>query len=84
VTDTFVPAAVAIGEAWANELVRGFKADDRKVIGAWPGTMSEARKRVLFGLRVRLDSHLLDDLAKVASVAARREWRHATQPLPGH
>jgi hypothetical protein len=82
VTDTFVPAAVAIGEAWANELVRGFRADDRKVIGAWPGTMSEARKRVLFGLRVRLEAHLLDDLAKVASIAARREWRTATLPPP--
>lgn len=78
----FIPIATAIGEAWASEVVRRLCADDREVIGPWPGTMSEARMRVLANLHIKLDVHLLHELARVANVAARREWQQISQPDP--
>jgi hypothetical protein len=74
--------ATAIGEAWAGELVHGFRLGKRKIVGPWPGTIGEARVRVLTGLRRRLERQTLDDLARVASAAARREWNHFSQPDP--
>src|SRR5262249_55737909 len=41
----------AIGEAWANEVANGLRAQTRGLVGGWPGTLREARSRVLFGLR---------------------------------
>jgi hypothetical protein len=79
---TFVPIATAVGEAWAGEIVRVLRADKRKVVGAWPGTMSEARMRVLARLHMKLDVGVLDDLARVAILAARREWHQISQPDP--
>lgn len=81
-TPEFVPIATALGEAWADELVRDLRADKRKVIGAWPGTMSEARMRVLARLHRKLDVGVLDDLARVTIVAARRGWQQVSQPDP--
>jgi hypothetical protein len=78
----FVPIATAIGEAWASEVVRRLCADDRDVIGPWPGTMSEARMRVLANLHIKLDVRVLHELARVANVAARREWQQISQPDP--
>jgi hypothetical protein len=78
----FSPIATAVGEAWADELVRGLRADRREVIGAWPGTMREARMRVLARLRLKLEAPVLDELARVATLAARREWQQVTQPDP--
>jgi hypothetical protein len=81
-TPEFHPIATALGEAWADELVRLLRADKRKVIGAWPGTMSEARMRVLARLHRKLDVAVLDDLARVTIGAARREWHQVSQPDP--
>ena len=75
-----VPIATSVGEAWASELVRGFRANEREIVGAWPGTMGEARMRVLARVQRKLDVRVLDDLARVATVAARREWQQVTQP----
>lgn len=66
--------AMAIGEAWAHELVRALRDDEREIVGAWPGTISEAKMRVLAHVNHLLDLQLLADLARVATVAARREW----------
>ena len=68
------PVANAIGEAWVNEIVRGLRADDREVAGAWPGTLREARARVRAALRNRLDEAIVDQIARLANVAARRGW----------
>jgi len=68
------PIATAIGEAWAHEMVRALRADEREILGAWPGTMSEAKMRVLAHLGHRPDVDVLTDLARAATVAARREW----------
>ena len=77
-----MPLAIAIGEAWVSELVRSLHSEDREVIGAWPGTMSEARRRVLASVRMRLDAEHLDQLARVANTAARRGWQEVSQSDP--
>ena len=77
-----VPIATSVGEAWASELVQGLRANAREIVGAWPGTMGEARMRVLARLQRKLDVRVLDDLARVATVAARREWQQVSQPDP--
>ena len=80
--DALTSLATSIGEAWVHELVRALHATDRDVVGAWPGTMREARMRVLAGVQARIDSSVLDDLARVANLAARRGWAEVTQPDP--
>ena len=77
----FRSRATAVGAAWADEIVRVLRADNRKIVGEWPGTMSEARTRVLARLRRKLDAGVLNDLAKVAIVAARCEWHQVLQSL---
>jgi hypothetical protein len=77
-----VPIATAVGEAWATELVRGLRASKREILGAWPGTMGEARMRVLARVHRKLDLQVLHDLARVATLAARREWHQVSQPDP--
>jgi len=70
----FQPIAMAIGEAWAREMVRTLRDDEREIIGAWPGTISEAKMRVLARLARTLDLEVLADLARVTTDAARRAW----------
>jgi hypothetical protein len=76
--------ATAIGEAWASELVHSLRAADREVIGPWPGTMSEAKMRILASLRTKLDTRHLEQLARIANLAARREWHGVSQTDPEH
>lgn len=75
------PIAMAIGTAWAHELVRALRDDEREIIGAWPGTISEAKVRVLAHLN-RVDLEVLTALARVATAAARREWRDVAERDP--
>ena len=51
--EVLLPQAAAIGEAWARECADDLRAQKRGVVGAWPGTIREARSRVLLGV-VRL------------------------------
>jgi hypothetical protein len=76
------PVAIAIGEAWASELVNSLCSEDREVIGPWPGTMSEARMRILASVRIKLDMQYLDQLARIANLAARRGWQEVSQTDP--
>ena len=78
--DALAPLAVSIGEAWTRELVRTLRDSDREIVGAWPGTMREARMRVMTRVRTRLDTIVLDDLARVANLAARRCWLEISEP----
>jgi hypothetical protein len=77
-----MPLAVAVGEAWVSELVRSLHSEDREVIGAWPGTMSEARRRILASIRMKLDAQHLEQLARAANLAARRGWQEVSQTDP--
>ena len=76
------PIANAIGEAWAAELVQSLRSEDREIIGAWPGTVAEARMRVRMALRKRLEKAVLEDLARVVYIAARRGWQSLSGPDP--
>ncbi|HUS30690.1 MAG TPA: hypothetical protein VMZ53_19405 [Kofleriaceae bacterium] len=74
------PRAIAVGEAWASELVRSLRADDRQIIGSWPGTLGEARMRIRGAFRLKLELDVIEELARLAYVAARRSWQELSEP----
>ncbi len=78
--DVLEDRASQIGEAWARELVLELREQERAPVGAWPGTMREARMRVRSRLDAGLDPERLDELARVANLAARRGWREVCEP----
>jgi len=79
-------AAHAEGNAWAswwrNELCR----QSRPVAGGWPGTLTEARMRVARRIAVDLGPDFgataqeLEEAARSAYGAARREWKLNCEP----
>lgn len=64
--------ATANGESWAAELVYSLRSDHRDVVGEWPGTLGEARMQIRVAFRRHVDARFLDELARVANLAARR------------
>ena len=74
--------ASKIGEAWADEYVRDLQTRERAPVGGWPGTMSEARSRVLRRLAIVLTPERLDELARIANLAAKRGWQLVCKPDP--
>lgn len=76
----------ALGEAWANDVANALRAQTRGIIGAWPGTIREARSRVLRGLpaarQPTFDSAALDALSRAVYEAARRCWDEIAEPDP--
>ena len=62
--------------------MRNLRSDDREIIGAWPGTLREARMRIRSATRSRLELDLIDELARVSYLAARRGWQEVSQPDP--
>jgi hypothetical protein len=78
--DTLTDRASQIGAAWVDEYVRELRVQERSPVGAWPGTMSEARMRVFSRLAIVLAPERLDELARVANLAARRGWREVCEP----
>lgn len=79
--ESLEPMAMAIGAAWAHEMMRALRKHERDVVGAWPGTLSEAKMRVLAHLDT-LDLEVLTDLARLAIGAARREWLFVAERDP--
>ena len=80
--DFLAERASQIGAAWAEEYLRELQANERAAIGAWPGTMSEARRRVVTQLAIVLAPARLQELARVVNLAARRGWQKASEPDP--
>ena len=74
--------ATSIGHAWAAEVMRSLHDADRDVIGAWPGTLREAKARILAGVSARLDTVALEELARIANLVARQGWQAFSQPDP--
>jgi hypothetical protein len=74
----------ALGEAWANDVANALRAQTRGVVGAWPGTIREARSRVLLGLpaarQPTFDSAALEMLSRAVYEAARRCWDEISEP----
>lgn len=78
--DALTDRASRIGEAWARDYVRELREQERAPVGAWPGTMREARMRVRSRLAIVLEPDRLDELARVANLAARRGWQKVCEP----
>jgi hypothetical protein len=72
--------ATLIGNTWCSEYVRDLRAQARDIVGGWPGTLREARRRVLAAMPRNLDPLLLDELARLANLAARRGWESISEP----
>lgn len=74
----------ALGEAWANEVANALRAQTRGLVGAWPGTIREARSRVLRGLpaarQPTFDAAALAALSRAVYDAARRCWDEISEP----
>ncbi len=75
-----VTRAGQVGEAWSHEYVRELRAQNRDIVGGWPGTLREARRRVLASMPRNLDPLLLDELARITNLAARRCWESVSEP----
>jgi hypothetical protein len=72
--------AVHAGEAWADRCAGELRSQRRPVVGAWPGTMTEARSWVLATMAARGSRELvsidrLRALSRTAYGAARTAWR---------
>ncbi len=80
--DGLAERAVQIGEAWARDYVSALRAQERSAAGGWPGTMSEARSRIVARLAILLDPKQVDELARIANLAARRAWLQVCVPDP--
>ncbi len=80
--DFLAERASQIGEAWLDEYLRELQAHARAAVGAWPGPMSEARRRVVSQLAIALAPERLQELARVANLAARRGWQRVCEPDP--
>ena len=78
--DPLADHASRIGAAWAQDYVRELRVQSRAPVGAWPGTMREARQRVRAQVAILLAPERLDELARIANVAARRGWRDVCEP----
>jgi hypothetical protein len=80
--------AASAGTTWANAFTSELRAQRRVICGGWPGTMTEARSRVLLaigGEARTLSPDRLQELARTANRAARVIWDDASvrEPDPG-
>ena len=78
--------AMALGKTWAQDVANQLHDQGRGVIGAWPGTLREARSRVLMGLpatrQPTFDVEVLHAFAREVNDAARRCWDEIAEPDP--
>ena len=76
-------AAVIEGGLWAEWWRDEMGRQSRAVAGGWPGTVSEARRRIVariahdFGPRFRATAAELEAAARSTYVAAKRAWNDA-------
>jgi len=80
-------AVEAAGHAWAIEWADALRREGRAVAGGWPGTLSEARVRVVACARQagrqRTTTHAeIERLTKKAYEAARTSWLSRCEPEP--
>jgi hypothetical protein len=78
--ETLGAVAVAAGHAWVHWWRSELARQGRPMSGGWPGTLSEARRRVLahavsqLGADGALSDHELTDLARTVFATARADW----------
>src|SRR3954471_13519641 len=75
-----VARATQLGEAWSQEYVRSLKAQERDIIGGWPGTLREARRRIRASMPRDIDPTMLDELARITNLGARKLWEAVSEP----
>jgi hypothetical protein len=79
-TADLVARATILGEVWSNDYVRDLRAQSRDIVGGWPGTLREARRRVLAAMPRNLEAQHLEELARITNLAARRGWESVSEP----
>jgi len=72
--------ATEIGQAWSQVYVQQLHEQERDIVGAWPGTIREARRQVLARIKTKLEPEVLDQLARITNLAARRGWETVSEP----
>jgi hypothetical protein len=80
-------ASEAIGARWVLDYSAAVQGSGRRIEGGWPGTLPEARGRVLASLPQELSqrgvaplsSQELAAASAMASAEAKRRWRVATK-----
>ena len=72
--------ATEIGRAWSQVYVQQLHEQERDIVGAWPGTIREARRQVLARIKTKLEPEVLDQLARITNLAARRGWETVSEP----
>jgi hypothetical protein len=80
VPSELVSLANEIGQAWSQTYVRLLQEQERDIVGAWPGTIREARRQVLARIKSKLEPEQLDQLARITNLAARRGWETVSEP----
>jgi hypothetical protein len=80
VPSELVSLANEIGQAWSQTYVRLLQEQERDIVGAWPGTIREARRQVLARIKTKLEPEQLDQLARITNLAARRGWETVSEP----
>jgi hypothetical protein len=75
-----VTLAQSIGDTWAHAYVDTLRSQERDIVGAWPGTIREARRQVLARVKIKLEPEQLDQLARLTNLAARRGWESVSEP----
>lgn len=85
-------ASEAIGVRWMLDYLATVERSGRRIEGGWPGTLPEARGRVLASLPGQLSACGAAPLSAqeivvasaMASAEAKRRWRLATKGQPPH
>jgi hypothetical protein len=78
--------AKALGVAWATELQRTLRAENRRVAGGWPGTIREANFRARFLVNqwtlagAIVNQQQRDSLAKTIYASAKATWHSQSEP----
>jgi hypothetical protein len=80
--------ATVVGAAWMEWWYEHLRGEKRAVAGSWPGTISEARRRVLTqagtepGLSLPLTADELEATSRAANLHAKALWRARAIPEP--
>ena len=80
--------AELVGREWANEIKASIILERRRASGGWPGTLSEARARVLVSLlpwlqrngQPTVSSQEREGAARLVYASARSAWMETREP----
>jgi hypothetical protein len=73
--ETMKGHALAVGDAWVENVTFDLQRDNRAATGGWPGTMREARARTCAHFRgIVITSDELEQAARAAYQHARHRW----------